>query len=179
MQLTLALRVAEQRKKGLTVMKMVVKVAHFLADFLVLKIFILLLGIDRCRWLSPPNCSNNFPTTNRLVLGSLGKPMYEVYGQTECTGIATANTSKDNRVGSVGRATNGTEVVLSSEEILIQKDQELIRDIGINLKKTAETFVTGLGDVEPGDEDRYITIVDRMKDIIITAGRENIYAKQR
>ena len=61
--------------------------------------------------------------------------MYEVYGQTECTGIATANTSKDNRVGSVGRATDKTEIVLSEDRRFLIKGQASSRDIGINLKR--------------------------------------------
>ena len=172
--INLGARVAEQRKKGL-VARWWLRVAHFLADFLVLKNIRILLGIDRCRWLSTAAA----PIAPDLIdwFWALGKPMYEVYGQTECTGIATANTSKDNRVGSVGRATDGTEVVLSEDREILIKGPGVIQGYWNKPEKTAETFVGDwlhTGDVGRIDEDGYIYIVDRMKDIIITAGGKNI-----
>ena len=51
----------------------------------------------------------------------MNKPMYEVYGQTECAGLATANLPGETRIGSVGKANAEVEVTLSEEaEILIR-----------------------------------------------------------
>ena len=151
------------------------KFLHSLVDFLVLKNIRILLGIDSCRWLSTAAA----PIAPDLIewFWALGKPMYEVYGQTECTGLATANTPLSNRVGSVGKSTPGTEIVLSSEREILIKGPGVIRGYWNQEAKTSETFVDGwlhTGDVGKIDDEGYVYIVDRMKDIIITAGGKNI-----
>ncbi len=148
---------------------------HRLADFLVLKNIRILLGIDQCRWLSTAAA----PIAPDLIdwFWALGKPMYEVYGQTECTGIATANMPGANRVGSVGRASPGAEVKLSEHNEILIASPGVIAGYWNKPEKTAETFVDGwlhTGDVGRIDDEGYVYIVDRMKDIIITAGGKNI-----
>jgi len=142
---------------------------------LVLKNIRILLGIDQCRWLSTAAA----PIAPELInwYWALGRPMYEVYGQTECTGIATANKPGANRIGSVGRATLETEVKLSPLGEILIKGPGVIQGYWNNAEKTAETFVDGwlhTGDVGRIDDDGFVYIVDRMKDIIITAGGKNI-----
>ena len=103
--------------------------------------------------------------------------MYEVYGQTECSGIATANIPGANRIGSVGRAIEPMEVTLSDQGEILIKGPGVILGYWNKPEKTADTFVQNwlhTGDVGRIDEDGYIYIVDRMKDIIITAGGKNI-----
>ncbi len=151
------------------------KLKHGVLDFLVLKNIRVLLGIDQCRWLSTAAA----PIAPDLIdwFWALGKPMYEVYGQTECTGIATANKPGANRVGSVGRATMDCEVKLSADNEILIKGPGVIAGYWNKPEKTAETFVDGwlhTGDVGRIDDDGYVYIVDRMKDIIITAGGKNI-----
>ena len=148
---------------------------HKVADFLVLKNIRILLGIDKCRWLSTAAA----PIAPDLIdwYWALGKPMYEVYGQTECSGIATANVQGANRIGSVGRATEPMEVTISDEGEILIRGPGVIQGYWNKLEKTAETFVQGwlhTGDVGRIDDDGYVYIVDRMKDIIITAGGKNI-----
>ena len=148
---------------------------HKVADFLVLKNIRILLGIDSCRWLSTAAA----PIAPDLIewYWALGKPMYEVYGQTECSGIATANMPGANRIGSVGRAIEPMEVTLSEEGEILIKGPGVILGYWNNSEKTAETFVQNwlhTGDVGRIDDDGYVYIVDRMKDIIITAGGKNI-----
>jgi long-chain acyl-CoA synthetase len=151
------------------------RLVHAVLDFLVLKNIRIMLGIDRCRWLSTAAA----PIAPDLIdwYWSLGRPMYEVYGQTECTGIATANMAGANRVGSVGRATEGFEVVLSEQNEILIKGPGVIQGYWNKPEKTAETIIDGwlhTGDVGRIDDDGYVYIVDRMKDIIITAGGKNI-----
>ncbi len=148
---------------------------HKVADFFVLKNIRVLLGIDKCRWLSTAAA----PIAPDLIdwFWALGKPMYEVYGQTECSGIATANVQGANRIGSVGRATEPMEVALSDAGEILIRGPGVILGYWNNPEKTAETFVQGwlhTGDVGRIDDDGYVYIVDRMKDIIITAGGKNI-----
>ncbi len=151
------------------------KLRHRVLDFLVLKNIRVLLGIDKCRWLSTAAA----PIAPDLIdwFWALGKPMYEVYGQTECTGIATANKPGANRIGSVGRATMDCEVKLSPQNEILIKGPGVIAGYWNKPEKTAETFIDGwlhTGDVGRIDDDGYVYIVDRMKDIIITAGGKNI-----
>lgn len=148
---------------------------HRVLDFLVLKNIRIMLGIDQCRWLSTAAA----PIAPDLIdwFWALGKPMFEVYGQTECTGIATANKPGANRIGSVGKANAGCEVKLSEQNEILIKGPGVILGYWNNPQKTAETFIDGwlhTGDVGRIDDDGYVYIIDRMKDIIITAGGKNI-----
>lgn len=148
---------------------------HAVADFLVLKNIRILLGIDQCRWLSTAAA----PIAPDLIewFWALGKPMYEVYGQTECAGIATANLPGETRIGSVGKAIAPSEVAISEEGEILIRGPGVILGYWNKPEKTAETFVQGwlhTGDVGRIDDDGFVYIVDRMKDIIITAGGKNI-----
>ena len=134
-----------------------------------------LLGIDNARWLSTAAA----PIAPELIdwYWSLGKPMYEVYGQTECTGLITANSPGAVRIGSVGLAAADAEVRLSDEGEILLKSPGVIRGYWNKPEKTAETFRQDwlyTGDVGRIDEDGFVYVVDRIKDIIITAGGKNI-----
>lgn len=151
------------------------RLSHALLDVAVLKNVRILLGIDRCRWLSTAAA----PIAPDLIewYWALGRPMYEVYGQTECTGIATANLPDAVRLGSIGTATPGTDVVLSEQNEILIRGPGVIAGYWNKAEKTAETIRQGwlhTGDVGRMDDDGYLYIVDRMKDIIITAGGKNI-----
>ena len=149
--------------------------AFFLAEVLVLKNIRRLLGIDNCRWLSTAAA----PIAPDLIdwYWALGKPMYEVYGQTECTGIATANLADDFRIGSVGKSAEGVEVALAEQDEIVLRSPGVIQGYWNKPEKTAETIRQGwlhTGDVGRIDDDGFIYVVDRMNDIIITAGGKNI-----
>ena len=188
--ISLGAKVAEYKKEGRKP-GLLLGGWHWLVDYLVLKNIRVLLGIDNCRWLSTAAA----PIAPDLIdwYWALGRPMYEVYGQTECTGIATANQHGANRLGSVGRTIVVDQEILGASahveesgqvEVKLSEHQEiLIRGPGViqgywnKPEKTAETFVDGwlhTGDVGRIDDDGYVYIVDRMKDIIITAGGKNI-----
>ena len=172
--LAIGRRAAEFRKRreplpgGLAVLR-------FIADLLVFRNVRRLLGIDRCRWLSTAAA----PIAPDLIewYWALNRPMYEVYGQTECSAIATANTETHCRIGSVGRPISGIDIKLSDEGEILIRGPSVIQGYWNQPGKSAETIVDGwlhTGDVGRIDADGYIYIVDRMKDIIITAGGKNI-----
>ena len=172
--LAIGRRAAEFRKRreplpaGLAVLS-------FIADLLVFRNVRRLLGIDRCRWLSTAAA----PIAPDLIewYWALNRPMYEVYGQTECSAIATANTEAGCRIGSVGRPISGIDIRLSEQGEILIRGPGVIRGYWNQPDKSAETIVDGwlhTGDVGRIDADGYIYIVDRMKDIIITAGGKNI-----
>ena len=151
------------------------RLASFLADALVLRNVRRLLGIDECRWLATAAA----PIAPELIhwFWALGKPMYECYGQTECTGIATANVADDFRIGSVGKAAEGVEVALAESDEIVIRGPGVIQGYWNKPEKTADTIRQGwlhTGDVGRIDDDGYVYVVDRMNDIIITAGGKNI-----
>lgn len=153
----------------------ITQAAFFVLDYLVLKNIRVLLGIDRCRWLS----TGAAPIAPELIdwFWAMNKPMFEVYGQTECSGLATANMPGQSRVGSVGKAMPGCEVTLSDDSEILIRSPGVIQGYWNNPEKTAETFKNTwlyTGDVGRIDDDGYVYVVDRMKDIIITAGGKNI-----
>ena len=172
------LKVGQKRAaylKTLARVPLYLKCAFFVFDNLVFCNIRRALGIDKCRWLSTAAA----PIAPDLIdwYWSIGKPMYEVYGQTECTGIATANLLDDFRIGSVGKAIEGVEVALSEEDEILIRSPGVIKGYWNQAEKTAETIRQGwlhTGDVGRIDDDGFIYIIDRMKDIIITAGGKNI-----
>jgi long-chain acyl-CoA synthetase len=103
--------------------------------------------------------------------------MYELYGQTECTGIATCNVENSHKIGSVGKAVKDVDVALSEDDEILIRSPGVIRGYWNQPEKTADTIRQGwlyTGDVGRIDDDGYVYIIDRMKDILITAGGKNI-----
>ena len=149
--------------------------AFLLADILALKNIRRLLGIDECRWLA----TGAAPISPDLIdwFWALGRPMFEAYGQTECAGLATANMPSDFRLGSVGKAAPGVEVALADQDEIVIRSPGVIQGYWNKPERTADTFRQGwlhTGDVGRIDDDGFVYVVDRMKDIIITAGGKNI-----
>ena len=170
----IATPLAHARQRGETP-SWISRLLYRAVDPLVLKNIRVLLGIDRCRWLS----TGAAPIAPELIdwYWALGRPMFEVYGQTECTGLATANHPGEVRIGSVGKPGQEIEVTLSEAGEILIRSPGVICGYWENPEKTAETFRQGwlhTGDVGRIDEDGFVYVVDRMKDIIITAGGKNI-----
>ena len=149
--------------------------ANWILSFTILKNIRVFLGIDQARWLSTAAA----PISPDLIrwFWALGKPMYEVYGQTEYSGLATANAEGRQRIGSVGLPVQQTRIRLSVDKEILVQGPGVIRGYWRKDQQTAETIRDGwlhTGDVGVVDEDGYIYVKDRMKDIIITAGGKNI-----
>jgi long-chain acyl-CoA synthetase len=119
----------------------------------------------------------------------LGVEIYEGYGLTESSAGITANRVETNRPGSVGRAIPGVEVAildLDGKPVPPGADGEICaRGPGImkgywkDPEQTAQTLRDGwlhTGDVGRLDEEGYLYIVDRMKDLIIRGGF-NVYPR--
>lgn len=167
-------RIARYRQAS-TPAPLLLRAGFFLAEQLVLKNIRRLLGIDRSRILSTAAA----PIAPELIswYWALGKPMFEVYGQTECTGLITANLPGTLRIGSVGKTIPDGEVRLSEDGEILIRSPGVIPGYWNNPDKTAETIRQGWlysGDVGRIDADGFIYVVDRIKDIIITAGGKNI-----
>jgi long-chain acyl-CoA synthetase len=142
---------------------------------LVLKNIRLMLGLDRIRYAA----TGAAPISPDLIgwYWALGVKMFEVYGQTENAGLATANWPGHVKIGSIGSACPGTEVKLSPQGEILLRGPHIFAGYLNKPEKTAEALRDGwlhTGDVGAMDERGFVRITDRMKDIIITAGGKNI-----
>lgn len=150
------------------------RVAYKLVDLIVLHNIKTILGIRRARVLGT-GAAPIAPALLRWYL-ALGYEMREIYGQTECTGIASIM-PPEKRLGSVGKALPGTQIKVSEEGELLISGAHVFMGYLNDPVKSAETVVDGwlkTGDAGRIDDDGYVYITDRMKDIIITAGGKNI-----
>jgi long-chain acyl-CoA synthetase len=113
----------------------------------------------------------------RFFVG-LGLRVLDVYGMTETTGAVTANTPEAFKLGTVGRAMPGVELRLAPDgEILVRGDTCTPGYLD-NPAETARLLSPDgwvhTGDLGVLDSDGFLSVVDRKKEIIITAGGENI-----
>jgi long-chain acyl-CoA synthetase len=107
-----------------------------------------------------------------------GIPVLEGWGMTETTAVGTVCTLENVKFGTVGRPLPGVEIRIAEEdgEILV-RGPHIFREYWRNPEATAETLVGGwlhTGDVGSVDEEGYLSITGRKKDIIITAGGKNL-----
>jgi long-chain acyl-CoA synthetase len=104
--------------------------------------------------------------------------LVEGYGLTECTTAASTNTHEAFRFGTVGRALPGTDVKLAEDgELLIRSDtifQGYYKDPEATAEVLGDDGWLRSGDIATIDDDGFITITDRKKDIIVTAGGKNV-----
>src|SRR6478672_11094719 len=152
------------------------RLANRAAYWLVFRNIRRMLGLDRCR-LAFTGAAPIAPDLIRWYL-ALGIDMREVYGQTENCGVATVMPPDRVKLGSVGKAAPWGEVAISPQgEILIKGDYLFMGYLN-QPEKTAETIDAKgwlhTGDVGAIDNEGFVKITDRMKDIIITSGGKNI-----
>lgn len=107
---------------------------------------------------------------------TLGVPLIEVYGLTESTGMITGQRLDRVRIGTVGEPTLGVEHRLGPQGELLVRGGMVFAGYYKNPEATAQALREGwlhTGDVVV-DEDGLLRIVDRLKDIMITAGGKNL-----
>ena len=151
------------------------KLAWRFWDFACLANIRRMIGIDRARLLVT-GAAPISPDLVRWYL-SLGVPMAEVWGQTECCGVATIMPIARIKPGSIGTAAPYNEVRLAEESELVVRGDNVFMGYLNQPEKTAEALRDGwlrTGDVGTVDADGFYRITDRMKDIIITAGGKNV-----
>jgi long-chain acyl-CoA synthetase len=107
-----------------------------------------------------------------------GVPVMEGWGMTETTAVGTICTPENLKFGTVGRALPGVEVRIAEDdgEILVRGDN-VFGEYWNNPSATAETMIDGwlhTGDIGELDDDGYLRITGRKKEIIITAGGKNL-----
>jgi long-subunit acyl-CoA synthetase (AMP-forming) len=134
------------------------------------------LGLDQCR-LQITSAAPISKSTLEFFL-SLGIPLMEVYGMSECTGPATLSLPHKYRTGSVGWVLPGAEVKIAEDGEICMRGRHVFKGYMKNEAATAETIDDEgwlhSGDIGELDDDGFLRITDRKKDLIITAGGENI-----
>jgi long-chain acyl-CoA synthetase len=107
----------------------------------------------------------------------IGIPLSEVYGMSECTGPMTWS-AHANKPGSVGPPIPGQELKLLDDGEVCCRGGNVFPGYLKDPERTAECLDPDgwlhSGDIGVQDEDGYVTIVDRKKELIITAGGKNI-----
>jgi long-chain acyl-CoA synthetase len=106
-----------------------------------------------------------------------GVPVMEGYGMTETATVATVNTPDEFRLGSVGKPIPRVEAKVAEDGELLLRGPNIFKGYYKNEEATGDTLVDGwlhTGDLGTIDEDGFVFITGRKKDIIITAGGKNI-----
>jgi len=149
--------------------------AYWTAYFVVFRKLKKRLGFDRVRL----GFSGAAPISHNILkyFQSIGIPIREGYGMTETTGITHMSDVANFKLGTVGKALPETEVRIAEDGEILVKHKGIIKGYYRDEENTREAVHDGwmhTGDVGEIDEEGYLKITDRKKDLIITAGGKNI-----
>ncbi|MDI6743401.1 MAG: AMP-binding protein, partial [Smithella sp.] len=133
------------------------------------------LGFDKVRL----GFSGAAPISHEILkfFQSIGIPIREGYGLTETTGITHISDEEHFKLGTVGRALPGSEVMIAEDGEILIKHGGIFQGYFKEPEATAAALEGGwfhTGDVGEIDSEGYLKITDRKKDLIITAGGKNV-----
>ncbi|MGW0179262.1 fatty acid--CoA ligase FadD11 [Nocardia sp. NPDC003345] len=146
------------------------------ADELVLRGLRAALGLDRVRWAM--SGAAPIPPATLGFFAGLGVPITEIWGMSELSCICSVSHPRDVRLGTVGRLLPGMESRFGPDGELQVRGPLVMKGYRGQPDKTAET-VDGqgwlhTGDIVTTDDDGYLRVVDRKKEIIINASGKNM-----
>jgi long-subunit acyl-CoA synthetase (AMP-forming) len=149
---------------------------HAVANALVFKKVRKQLGLDRAKIMVTSAAPISRDTLEFFL--SLGLPICEVYGMSECTGPATMSLPKRYRTGKAGFALPGMELKIADDGEVCMRGRNVFKGYYKDSLATAEALDKDgwlhSGDIGTVDENGFLQITDRKKDLIITAGGENV-----
>ncbi len=108
---------------------------------------------------------------------ALGVRLLQGYGQTEAAPVISVNRHEPNKIDTVGPPLKEVEVKIAEDGEILVRGELLMQGYWNNLEATGETLKDGwlhTGDVGLFDNDGYIKITDRKKDIIVNSGGDNV-----
>ncbi|MBJ7328290.1 MAG: long-chain fatty acid--CoA ligase [Solirubrobacteraceae bacterium] len=134
------------------------------------------VGLDRVRWA----VVGSAPTPPHVLefFAGIGITLCELWGMSELTCVATVNPPGAPKLGTVGKPIPGVELRLASDGEIEVRGDVVMRAYRDDPEKTAETFTEDgwlkTGDIGAIDDDGYVSIVDRKKELLITASGKNL-----
>ena len=108
---------------------------------------------------------------------SMGIKVLEGYGLTETTAPATVNLPQRSKIGTVGVPLPGVAIRIADDGEILVKGVDVFKEYWKNPQQTADAFEDGwfkTGDLGSLDDDGFLTITGRKKEIIVTAGGKNV-----
>ncbi|MDV7355343.1 fatty acid--CoA ligase FadD11 [Rhodococcus oxybenzonivorans] len=134
------------------------------------------LGFDALRW--AVSGAAPIPADTLAFFGSLGLNISEIWGMSELTCIASAAAADPTRLGTVGRIIPGMEMRIADDGELLVRGPLVMKGYRGEPGKTAEAVDAdgwlSTGDVVTVDDDGYLTIIDRKKELIINSSGKNM-----
>jgi long-chain acyl-CoA synthetase len=115
--------------------------------------------------------------TTEEFLFTVGLPIYNCYGMTECSPGITANPLRAPRLGTVGVAFPGVDIRIADDGEILTRGPNVMQGYYKRPEETAEVLRDGwmhTGDIGRLDAHGYLTLTDRKKDLIVTSGGKNI-----
>ncbi len=134
------------------------------------------LGLDQVRW--TVSGAAPIPKETLAFFHGLGIPICEVWGMSELSCVATVSHPRDARIGTVGKLLPGMEGRIADDGEFLIRGPLVMKGYRKEPQKTAEAVDEDgwlhTGDILEADEDGYLKVVDRKKEIIINAAGKNM-----
>jgi long-subunit acyl-CoA synthetase (AMP-forming) len=150
--------------------------SYGIADRLVFSKVRARLGLDEARMLVVSAAPIAKETLDYFQ--SLGLPIMEVYGMSECTGPTTMSLPTRYRLGRAGLAIPGTALKVAEDGEILMRGPHVFKGYYKNEDATRETLDAEgwihSGDVGELDADGFLRVTDRKKELLITSGGKNI-----
>ncbi len=146
------------------------------ADAAMLRPIRAMLGLDQVIWAG--SASAPMPLEVTRFFAGLGLPIYDIWGMTETCGGATACGPGAFKLGTVGRAYPGIELRIADDGELLARGPIMTAGYHRRPEATADLIDAEgwlhTGDIAAIDDDGFVSIVDRKKELIITSAGKNI-----